>query len=198
MRSWKWTSPICYEGKPTEDPIHHVKVFLDLCETISAEHVPPDYIKLKAFKWTLGGKALAWLESLPSQSITTWQQLYDLFMNKFFPPAKTTELRNLITSYRQRPGEILVDTWERFKALVAQCPTHVQPQYVLQTIFFTGLDATTRARLTMHTACGFLEKPPTEAWELLDKLTNYDDMYETPLNAPMSSRDSIEANRLRS
>ncbi len=184
---------LCYEGKPTEDPIRHVKIFLDLCETIAAEHVPPDYIRLKAFKWTLGGKALAWLESLPSRSITTWQQLYDLFMNKFFPPAKTTELRGLITSYRQWPGESFVETWERFKDLIAKCPTHGQARYVLQHIFFTGLDAPTRSRINLHTACGFLEKDPTEAWELLDKLANYDAMYETPLNAPMSSRGSHDA-----
>ena len=41
---------ICFEGRPTEDPIRHVKIFLDLCETITAEHVPADYIRLKAFK----------------------------------------------------------------------------------------------------------------------------------------------------
>ena len=39
----------CFEGRPTKDPIRHVKVFLDLCETISMEHVPVDYIRLKAF-----------------------------------------------------------------------------------------------------------------------------------------------------
>ncbi len=129
----------CFEGRPTEDPIRHVKIFLDLCETISAEHVPADYIRLKAFKWSLGGKALAWLESLPPRTITTWQQLYDLFMNKFFPPAKTTELRGMITSYRQRPGESFVETWECYKEMIAKCPTHGQPAYVLQQIFFQGV-----------------------------------------------------------
>ena len=74
---------VVFEGRPNEDPIAHVKVFLDFCETITAEGLPGDYVKLKAFKWSLGGKALAWLESLPPNSITTWAQLYELFMNKF-------------------------------------------------------------------------------------------------------------------
>ena len=134
-----------FEGRPTEDPIAHVKVFLDLFETITAENLPPDYVKLKAFKWSLGGKALAWLESLPPRSIFTWQQLYELFMTKFFPPAKTTELRGQITSYRQRPGETFVETWERFKDMQAKCPTHGQPPYVLQQILFSGLDASSRS-----------------------------------------------------
>ena len=36
----------------------------------------------------------------------------------------------------------------------------------------------------MHTACGFLEKDPTDAFELIEKLTNYEAMYETPFNVP--------------
>ena len=173
-------------------PFRHVKVFLDLCDTIANEQVPQDYIRLKAFKWSITGKALAWLESLPPRSITTWQQLYDLFMNKFFPPAKTTELRGLITAYRQLPGESFVETWERYKGLIAKCPTHGQPPYVLQQTFFQGIDASTRARLNLHTACSFIEMDPTEAWALLDKLTNYDAMYETPLKAPMSGQGTHE------
>jgi Retrotransposon gag protein len=172
---------VIFEGRPTEDPIAHVKVFLDLCETITTEGLPVDYVKLKAFKWSLGGKALAWLDSLPPRSITTWTQLYELFMNKFFPPAKTTELRGQITSYRQRPGESFVETWERFKDMQAKCPTHGQPPYVLQQILFSGLDAHTRARINLHTSCGFLDMDPADAFALIDKLTTYDAMYEAPM-----------------
>ena len=93
-----------FEGRPTECPIRHIQFFNDLCDTISSEDVPQEYIQLKAFKWSVIGKAQQWLESLPPRSITTWSQLHDMFMNKFFPPAKTTELRGLITSYRQLQG----------------------------------------------------------------------------------------------
>ena len=33
---------------------------------------------------------------------------------------------------------------------------------------------------------------PTEAWALLDKLTNYDTMYEIPFNTPVSGRGLYE------
>ncbi len=157
-----------------------------------------EYIQLKAFKWSVTGKAQTWLESLPPRSITTWGQLYDLFMTKFFLPAKTTELRARITSYRQAPGESFVDTWERFKDLLNKCPTHGQAPYVLQQIFFQGIDAGTRARLNLHTACGFLEMDPTEAWALIDKLTSYDAMYEIPFSTPIAGQaQADETNRLR-
>ena len=34
-------------------------------------------------------------------------------------------------------------------------------------------------------SCEFLEKDPTEAFELIDKLTNYDALYEVPFHAPV-------------
>ena len=118
--------------------------------------------------------------------------MHDLFMTKFFPPAKTTELRARITSYKQLPGETFVDTWERFKDLCAKCPTHGQPPYVLQQNFFMGVDAPTRARINLHTSCSFLDMDPKEAWALIDKLTNYDAMYEIPFNASVSGRGLYE------
>ena len=181
-----------FEGRQSECPIAHVKIFLDMCDTITNENVTPEYIRLKCFKWSLIGKALAWLESLPPRSITTWQQLHDLFMTKFFPPAKTTELRLKITGYKQLPQETFVDAWERFKDLIARCPTHGQPDYVLQQIFFMGVDAPTRARINLHTSCAFLDMDPREAWALMDKLTNYDAMYDIPFNASSSGRGLYE------
>ena len=111
--------------------MEHIRNFLDLCDTIAAEGVSLEYVLLKAFRWSLTGKALNWLESLPSKSIRTWKALYDQFLTKFFPPAKTTELRKRITSYHQLPNETFVETWERFKEMLRQCPTHGQPLYVL-------------------------------------------------------------------
>ena len=63
--------------------------------------------------------------------------------------------------------------------MLRQRPTHGQPLYVLQEIFFQGINAETKNRINTHTACGFIEMNPTEAWELLDKLANYDVMYGT-------------------
>jgi len=181
-----------FEGRMTECPIAHVKIFLDMCDTITSPNVTAEYIRLKSFKWSLCGRALAWLESLPPQSIFSWQQLHDLFMTKFFPPAKTTEMRLKITGFKQFTQESLLDAWERFKDMIAKCPTHGQPDYVLQQIFFMGMDAQTRARINLQTSCAFLDMEPKEAFALLDKLTNYDAMYETPYHTPSSSRGLYE------
>nr|GEY31444.1 reverse transcriptase domain-containing protein [Tanacetum cinerariifolium] len=46
-----------------------------------------------------------WLEKEPPRSIFTWDDLVSKFINQFFPPSKTTGLRNEITNFQQRFDE---------------------------------------------------------------------------------------------
>ncbi|GJX11105.1 reverse transcriptase domain-containing protein [Tanacetum coccineum] len=46
------------------------------------------------------------------------------FINQFFPPSKTTNLRNEITNFRQRFDESFSEAWDRFKDLLRACPHH--------------------------------------------------------------------------
>nr|GEU71243.1 hypothetical protein [Tanacetum cinerariifolium] len=61
----------------------------------------------------------------PSRSILTWEDLVSKFINQFFPPSKTTYLRNEITNFLQKPNETFNEACERFKDLLRQCPHHV-------------------------------------------------------------------------
>ncbi|GKC43231.1 reverse transcriptase domain-containing protein, partial [Tanacetum coccineum] len=62
--------------------------------------------------------AQIWLEKEPQNSITTWNNLVSKFVNRFFPPSKTTNLRNEITRFQQRFGETFSEAWDRFKDLL--------------------------------------------------------------------------------
>nr|GEV85600.1 reverse transcriptase domain-containing protein [Tanacetum cinerariifolium] len=55
--------------------------------------------------FSLEGAAWIWLEKEPPRSIFTWDDLVSKFINKFFPPSKTTSLRNEITNFQQRFDE---------------------------------------------------------------------------------------------
>ncbi|KAL5571470.1 hypothetical protein UlMin_021067 [Ulmus minor] len=66
-----------------------------------------DILKLKLFPYSLRDRARAWLNSLPSDSITTWNDLAEKFLMKYFPPTKNAKLRNDITSFQQLEGESL-------------------------------------------------------------------------------------------
>nr|GEX58323.1 reverse transcriptase domain-containing protein [Tanacetum cinerariifolium] len=64
--------------------------------------VPNDAIKLMLFPYSLEGAARIWYEKEPHNSILTWDDLVNKFVNQFFPPSKTTHLKNEISRFTQR------------------------------------------------------------------------------------------------
>nr|GFB87879.1 reverse transcriptase domain-containing protein [Tanacetum cinerariifolium] len=74
--------------------------------------------------FSLEGEARIWLDKEPPRSILTWEDLVSKFINQFFPPSKTTYLRNEITNFLQKSNEAFNEAWERFKDLLRQCPHH--------------------------------------------------------------------------
>nr|XP_009769100.1 PREDICTED: uncharacterized protein LOC104220009 [Nicotiana sylvestris] len=78
----------------------------------------PEAIKLLLFPLSVTGEAQAWLNSLPINSIATWEELVKQFLNKFYPPNKTARQIDEILQFRQKPTETLQETWESLKANV--------------------------------------------------------------------------------
>ncbi|GJZ31297.1 reverse transcriptase domain-containing protein [Tanacetum coccineum] len=76
-------------------------------------NVPIATIKLMLFPFSIEGAARIWLEKEPPRSIQTWDDLVSKFINQFFPPSKTTNLRNEITRFQQRFIE-LRSRWKLF------------------------------------------------------------------------------------
>nr|GEY66638.1 retrovirus-related Pol polyprotein from transposon 17.6 [Tanacetum cinerariifolium] len=68
--------------------------------------------------------ARIWLEKEPPRSILTWDDLVTKFINQFFSPSKTTNLRNEITRFQQRFDESFYEAWDRFNDLLRACPHH--------------------------------------------------------------------------
>jgi Retrotransposon gag protein len=64
------------------------------------------------------------MHSLLAGSITTWDQLTEAFLIKYFPPCKTAQLRGQIMNFGQKRNESLYDAWKMFKDLLRLCPHH--------------------------------------------------------------------------
>nr|GEV77524.1 reverse transcriptase domain-containing protein [Tanacetum cinerariifolium] len=65
-----------------------------------------------------------WLEKEPPRSIHTWEDLVSKFINEFFSPSRTTNLRNEISDFQQRFDESFHKAWDRYKDLLRACPHH--------------------------------------------------------------------------
>ncbi|GJV70061.1 reverse transcriptase domain-containing protein [Tanacetum coccineum] len=84
-------------GLEKDNPHDHIRWF----NKIKYKDVPNSAIKLMLFPFSLAGAARRWLEKEPPRSILTWEDLVSKFINEFFPPSRTTNLRNEISNFQQ-------------------------------------------------------------------------------------------------
>nr|GEU79710.1 reverse transcriptase domain-containing protein [Tanacetum cinerariifolium] len=113
-----------YHGFERENPHTHINNFKRITSTLKFRDVQNDVIKLMMFPYLLEGAARVWYDKEPPNSILTWDDLVNKFVNQFFPPSKTTNLKNEISRFTQRFEEIFGEAWEQFKEMLRACPHH--------------------------------------------------------------------------
>ncbi|KAD5802755.1 hypothetical protein E3N88_14115 [Mikania micrantha] len=158
-----------FDGKDHEDPNLHIAGFLEICATFKINGASDDAIRLRLFPFTLRDRAKAWLISLPSGCITTWNQMSEKLFEKYFPPKKTAKLRARILSFQQDDVETFYEAWERFKDLMRKVPHHGLELWRQCEKFYNGLDVSRRQWLDSYAGGDFGVKRPREAFELLEK-----------------------------
>ena len=87
----------------------HLKLFFKVSYAFKIAGVLQKALRLKLFPFSLRDRARAWLNSLSPDSITTWNDLADKYLMKYFPPTKNTKLRNDITSFHQLETTPVID-----------------------------------------------------------------------------------------
>ncbi|GJW96522.1 reverse transcriptase domain-containing protein [Tanacetum coccineum] len=113
-----------FNGRENENPHAHINSFKRITSTLRFRNVPNDVIKLMMFPYSLEGAAKTWYEKEPRNSILTWEDLVTKFVNQFFPPSKTTHLKNKISRFTQNIEETFSEAWERFKEFLRACHHH--------------------------------------------------------------------------
>ncbi|GJV96133.1 reverse transcriptase domain-containing protein [Tanacetum coccineum] len=92
------------------------------------------------FPYSLEGAAKVWYEKEPPNSILTWEDLVTKFVNQFFPPSKTTHLKNEISRFTQKFNETFSEAWQRFKEMLRACPHHGFTELTQVDTFYNGLN----------------------------------------------------------
>nr|GEW24844.1 reverse transcriptase domain-containing protein [Tanacetum cinerariifolium] len=143
-----------------QDPHNHLCFFNKVTSTFRHLEVPNTTIKLLLFLSSLEGEARIWLDKEPLRSILTWEDLASKFINQFFPPSKTTYLRNEITNFLQKPNETFNEAWERFKDLLRKCPHHGFSELHQLDAFYNALNPNDQDALDSAAGGNFLDKIP--------------------------------------
>ncbi|GJX37734.1 reverse transcriptase domain-containing protein [Tanacetum coccineum] len=153
-----------------------------------------DALRLYLFPYSLQHRVAKWFDHLPRNSITTFDQMAKIFLEKYFPPSMVTKLRNNITNFRQEPDESLFEAWERYKLLIDRCPNHNMLPVTQIDTFYNGL--TLRHRDTINAAAGgtFMKMRPEECYDLIENMTAHHNDWDTFAQQNESSSSTTSSN----
>ncbi|CAM8959611.1 unnamed protein product [Rhodiola kirilowii] len=129
-----------FSGRMNEDPHQHLKRFVQMCNTVTTNGVPPESYYLRLFPFSLSDKASRWLDSHAEGTFTPWDKLAEAFLQHYFPPSKTTHFRSKIISFHSTDDETLYEAWERYKELMRLCPHHNLELWQIIDTFYQGID----------------------------------------------------------
>ncbi|XP_054777325.1 uncharacterized protein LOC129285600 [Prosopis cineraria] len=183
------------ENNNGEDPNRHLKEFHIVCSTMKPQGVSEEQIKLRAFPFSLDGVAKDWLYYLQPGAITSWDQMTQLFLEKFFPASRTAAIKKDICGIRQMTGETFHEYWERFKKLCASALTikyHQIPDQQLVQHFYEGLLPTDRWFVDAAAGGALVELTPTDAMNLISKMAQNSQQFGTRANQAVKGVNEIQ------
>ncbi|GJV93447.1 reverse transcriptase domain-containing protein [Tanacetum coccineum] len=175
-----------FNGFERDDPHAHIRWFNKIASTLKYKNVPHDAIKLMLFPFSLEGAARIWLEKEPPRSILTWEDLVSKFVSYFFPPSKTTNLKNDITNFQQKFEETFSEAWDRFKELLRKCPHHSFLELHQINTFYNALTQSDQDFLNAAVGGNLLNRTPRDALMIIENKSKV----RTSQNKPIVSKVS--------
>ena len=94
-----------FAGQSTENPNEHLGQFLRIANSIKLSRVKPEVIQLQLFPFSLRDMAITWFNSLPHESVNTWEELMRAYFSKFFIPSLPSKQRREITNSKHEGDE---------------------------------------------------------------------------------------------
>ncbi|XP_068498515.1 uncharacterized protein [Phaseolus vulgaris] len=122
-----------------EDPYSHLDTFYELVGTMGFQFADIKIVYMRLFPFSLAENAKDWLRSLPNQSLTSWKDVEEKFLQRFFTIFSYIKAKSEIFVFRQGADESFCETWERFKMMLRKCPNHGFEDIAQLSIFLNGL-----------------------------------------------------------
>nr|GEW61738.1 reverse transcriptase domain-containing protein [Tanacetum cinerariifolium] len=176
-----------------DNPHTHISNFKRMTATLKYRDVSNDAIKLMLFPYSLEGAARIWYEKEPPNSILTWDDLVNKFVNQFFPSSKTTHLKNEISRFTQRFEETFGEAWDRFKEMLRACPHHRFSELTQIDTFYNGLHEQDQDSLNAAAGGNLLNKTTREALKIIENKSKvrYSRSKSNVSMVNTNSRDSV-------
>nr|GEW50396.1 reverse transcriptase domain-containing protein [Tanacetum cinerariifolium] len=185
-------------GFKKEDPHAHIRYFNKITSTLKYKDVPETSIKLMLFPFSIDGLARIWLDKEPPRSILTWDDFVSNFINHFFPPSKTTNLRNEISNFNQKFEETFYEAWDRFKDLLRACPHHGFTELHQLDTFYNGLNPFDQDSLNSAAGGNVFERSTQDALKIIENKSRVRNSRNKPIvcQVKASNFDSSKMSKL--
>ena len=100
-----------FAGHSTENPNEHLGQFLRIANSSKLNGVSSEVIQLQLFPFSLRDMAATWFNSLPYESVNTWEELMRAYFRKFFTPSLSSAQRLKLTNSKHEGEETKYTTW---------------------------------------------------------------------------------------
>ncbi|GJR19287.1 reverse transcriptase domain-containing protein [Tanacetum coccineum] len=155
-----------FDGRIRFDPRRHVVDFLEISNLFQYGENHEEAVKLRTFPFSLFGEAKIWLNELSEGNITSWNEMREAFISRYFSSTNFKRHLNEIHNFHQLGHETLVDAWLRLKEMLHTCYGHGLTKGAIIQIFYRGLDDPTQGILDVGGI--FLYNTPNEASKILE------------------------------
>ncbi|KAL1555064.1 hypothetical protein AAHA92_15548 [Salvia divinorum] len=96
-----------FGGRANEDPNKHLTKFIQISNTVKANGVTDDQVRLRLFPFSLKDEARDWYDSMGPETVRTWDAMVDLFLAKYFPPSEALKRQAEIIQFMMKPHETI-------------------------------------------------------------------------------------------
>ena len=103
-----------FTGHFTENPNEHLGRFLRIANSIKLNGVRPEFIQLQLFPFSLRDMAATWFDSLPYESVNTWEELREAYVSRFLPPFLISKQRRGIPTFKIGGDESMYTAGDEF------------------------------------------------------------------------------------
>nr|GEZ51062.1 reverse transcriptase domain-containing protein [Tanacetum cinerariifolium] len=139
-----------------------------LVDTMADQRTMAELLRAPTEGYAEAQAACRWLEKEPSCSILTWEDLVSKFINEFYPPSRTINLRNEISNFQQQFDESLHEAWDRYKDLIRACPHHGFTELHQLDTFYNALNPADQDSLNSAAGGNLLERRTQDVLTIIE------------------------------
>jgi hypothetical protein len=119
-------------------------------------------------------------------------------VNEFFPPSKTTSLKNEITKFTQKYDESFGEAWDRFKELLRKCPHHGFSELMQLDTFYNGVSQADQDSLNASAGGNFLSRTTKEALKIIENKSKVRSTRSKPIVSQINAGPSTSSSASQS